>query len=73
MDAEQGGFRKKHSTIHAVLRLAQYIYNVFEGEQYTAAIFIDLKGAYDTIWREGLVFKLHKTGIQGSFRNDVKE
>ena len=65
MDAEQDGFRKKHSTIHAVLRLVQSIYNGFERDEATAVIFIDLKGAYDTIWREGLVYKLHKSGVQG--------
>ena len=64
MDAEQDGFRKKHSTIHAVLRLVQSIYNGFERDEATAVIFIDLKGAYDTIWREGLVYKLHKSGVQ---------
>ena len=65
MDAEQDGFRKKHSATHAVLRLVQSIYNGFEKDEFTAAIFIDLKGAYDTVWREGLVYKLHNSGDQG--------
>ena len=65
IDAEQDGFRRKHSTVHAVLRLVQAIHNGFERDQYTAAIFIDLKGAYDSIWREGLVYKLNSIGIQG--------
>ena len=65
IDAEQDGFRKKHSTVHAVLRLVQSIFNGFEKDMYTAAIFFDLKGAYDTIWREGLIYKLDSIGIQG--------
>ena len=65
MDAEQDGFRKKHSTTHAVLRLIQSIYNGFEKDGFTAAIFIDIKEAYDTVWREGLVYKLHTSGDQG--------
>ena len=65
IDAEQDGFRKKHSTINAVLRLVQSIYNGFEKDLYTAAVFIDLKGAYDTIWREGLIYKLNSIGICG--------
>ena len=48
-----------------MLRLVQSIYNGFERDEATAVIFIDLKGAYDTIWREGLVYKLHKSGVQG--------
>ena len=48
IDAEQDGSRKKHSSTNAVLRLIQSIYNGFEKNMYTAAIFIDLTGAYDT-------------------------
>ena len=65
IDAEQDGFRKKHSTTNAVLRLVQSIYNRFVKDMYTAAIFIDLKGAYDTIWREGMIYKLNGIGVKG--------
>ena len=65
IDAEQDGFRKKHSTTNAVLRLVQSIFNGFEKDMYTAAISIDLKGAYDTIWREGLIYKMNGMGIGG--------
>ena len=65
MDAEQEGFRKKHSTVNAVLRLIQSIFNGFEDKKCTAAIFVDLKGAFDNIWREGLIVKLHEIGVQG--------
>ena len=43
----------------------QPIFKIMEKGEATAAIFIDLKGAYDTIWREGLVYKLHESGVQG--------
>ena len=65
MDEEQEGFRKQHSTVNAVLRLVQSIFNGFENNKCTAAIFVDLKGAFDNIWREGLVVKLHEIGVQG--------
>ena len=65
MDVEQEGFRKKHSTVNAVLRLTQSIFSGFENNTCTAAVFIDLKGAFDNIWREGLIVKLHEIGVQG--------
>ena len=69
IDAEQDGFRKKHSTIHAVLRLVQSAFNSFEKEEYTEAIFIHLKRVYDTIWREGLIYKLQNVGVQEKLLN----
>ena len=63
IDAEQDGFRKKHSTTNVILRMVESIYNGFEKDMYTAAILIDLKGTYDTIWREGLIYKLNNIGI----------
>ena len=54
IDAEQDGFREKHSITKSVMRLVQYIFNGFEKDMHTTAIFMDLKGAYDTIRREGL-------------------
>ena len=65
IDPEQDGFRRKHSIVHAVLRLVQSVFNGFEKDMYTAAIFFDPKWAYDTIWREGLIYKLNSIGIQG--------
>ena len=65
VDVEQVGFRKKHSTTNTVMHLVQSIFNGFEKDMHTAAIFTDLKRAYDTIWREVLVYKLNSIGISG--------
>ena len=35
------------------------IFNGFNNKEHTAALFIDIEKAYDSVWREGLVFKLH--------------
>ena len=37
----------------------------FGKDMYTAVIFIDIKGLYDTFWREGLIYKLNSIGIGG--------
>ena len=39
--------------------------NGFENNKCTAAIFVDLKGVFDNIWREALIVKLHEIGVQG--------
>ena len=48
INVEQDDFRKKHSSTTAAMRLVQSIFG-FEKDMHTTAIFIDLKGAYDTI------------------------
>ena len=34
--------------------------------------FVDLKKAFDSVWREGLLYKLLSTGIGGSFFNIIQ-
>ena len=65
IDTEQEGFRKFHSTTSALLRLVQDIYNAFNNKSETLAAFIDLEKAFDSVWREGLLVKLHRLGIRG--------
>ena len=77
LDKEQEGFRKFRGTTDALLRITQDIYNGFNNREHTAALFIDIEKAYDSVWREGLMYKLHGLGIRGriwswirSFLND---
>ena len=65
MDPEQEGSRKKRSAVYAVLRLTQAIFDGFNSGEATAAVFVDLKGAFNRVWRDGLIYKLHKMGVNG--------
>ena len=65
IDGEQEGFRKFHSTTSALLRLVQDINNGFNNKENTLAAFIDLEKAFDSVWRDGLLVKLHRFGIRG--------
>jgi hypothetical protein len=40
--------------------------------QYVMAIFLDLKKAYDLIWANELIFKLHQLGIKGRTLMDLR-
>ncbi|MEW8545279.1 MAG: reverse transcriptase domain-containing protein, partial [Candidatus Thiodiazotropha sp.] len=65
LDKEQEGFRKFRGTQDALLRLTQDIYNGFNKNEHTAALFIDIEKAYDSVWRDGLMVKLKEMGITG--------
>ena len=46
---KQFGFRKGHSTEHALIELVNRIYNSFNENKYTSGVFIDLSKAFDTV------------------------
>ena len=35
--------------------------------KYSIAVFTDLQGAFDAVWRKGALYKSHKGGITNSF------
>ena len=63
---QQFGFRKGHSTEHAIAQLVDQIYKSFENDKYTVGIFIDLSKAFDTVDHTILLKKLEIYGITGA-------
>ena len=72
LDKEQEGFRRFRGTQDALLRLTQDIYNGFNKNEHTAALFIDIEKAYDSVWRDGLMLKLKEMGITGKIWTWIK-
>lgn len=60
---EQHGFRSQHSTLHQLLRVSELILGGFNSQRSTGAIFLDIAKAFDKVWLNGLLLKLHNTGI----------
>ena len=67
MNAEQFGFRKGHSTSHALNYSVNHIETGIKNKKHVLGIFIDLSNlAFDTIDHSTLLVKLERYGIRGN-------
>jgi hypothetical protein len=62
----QFGFRKNHSTVHAVMEVIDAIYEHCDNNEITMGIYIDLQKAFDTVNHEILIQKLENCGVRGT-------
>ena len=63
---QQLGFRKGHSTTHAVTDFHSQICNNLDNGKHSCVLLLDLKNAFDTVNYEILLRKLDKHGIRGN-------
>lgn len=60
---EQFGFREGHGTTMQVARIADSITKNFNKGNVTSMVLLDVEKAFDTVWIEGAIHKIYKTGI----------
>ncbi|XP_078659029.1 uncharacterized protein LOC144904189 [Branchiostoma floridae x Branchiostoma belcheri] len=68
----QAGFRKLFSTNDNLFVLDSLITKYFHNNKRLYTCFIDFRKAFDTVWKEGLRFKLLNSGIGGNFYKLIK-
>lgn len=59
----QFGFREGHSTIHPLVILASNVETAKQQNMKSAALFLDIEKAFDSVWHKGLLYKLHELGV----------
>ena len=62
VNAKQFGFREGHSTVHQIKRLVNIINENKVKKRSTGMVLLDIEKAFDSVWHDGLIFKLHKIG-----------
>ena len=69
---QQFGFRRKHSTCHAINFSINRVLNEVENKNHVLGIFIDLSKAFDTLEHSKLLIKIQHYGIRGVAHNILK-
>lgn len=62
---EQFGFRLHHSADQQLLRVTEAARDALDARETFGAVFLDIAAAFDTVWHEGLIFKMLGMGVSG--------
>ena len=68
-DPDQEGFSAGKNTIRYLNRLHLGIEADIENNLTVLCLFVDFEKAFDSVWKKGLIVKLHKFGIRGNLLN----
>lgn len=63
INEEQFGFRAQHSASHQILRVTRHIRENWALRKSTGMLLFDIEKAFDSVWHDGLIYKLNKFGF----------
>ena len=66
-DPSQEGFVKKRNTVRYLNRLHLSIKGDIDKKLTVLCLFLDMEKAFDSVWKKGLIAKLHKYGVSGNY------
>ena len=66
ISSNQSGFKPGDSCINQLLSITHEICNSFDEGLEVRSVFLDISKAFDTVWHQGLLFKLSQNGISGN-------
>lgn len=72
INSAQVGFRRGCSTTDHIAHLDSDIKTSFNKKGSTVATFLDITKAFDTVWIQGLLFKMARIGISGPLLGWIK-
>ena len=59
-------YQKNKNAPQALLPLVEQMHEAIANGKYCIVIMADLEGAFDSMWREGALYKLHMAGINNN-------
>ena len=60
---DQNAYQHKRCTTDNLLKLTETIFEGFQRDEHTAAAFPDVEKAFDCVWHQGLLYKLHQLEV----------
>ena len=63
---KQFGFRKGHSTSHAIITLVEKVSKTLATGKIVVGVYLDIRKAFNCVRHSTLLYKLHKIGIRGN-------
>ena len=69
----QYGFRKMQGTLDALNKFTSDVNDALRKKQHVLCVSFDLRKAYDSTWRYGIIKALHQSGMRGSIPKIIQK